>query len=461
MYEQKDAMKAENSERKLSMERSGEYAGVQGSAEQPLTQTENQIRANNNQLMEKVVERRNLRKAYKRVRSNKGAPGIDGMKVEELQKFLKINWETIRTTLLEGSYRPQPVRRVEIPKASGGMRKLGIPVVLDRFIQQAIQQVLTPIFEPTFSAYSYGFRPNRSARQAVRQSQDYVKKGRRYVVDTDLEKFFDNVNHDILMNKVHRHVKDKRVLRIIRRYLQAGVMLYGVCVKTEYGTPQGGPMSPLLANIMLTKLDKELEKRGHRFVRYADDFNIYVSSRRAGERVLKSIKTFLGNKLKLKVNETKSAVDRPWKRQLLGFTILWGENARISLAPRTLKRFKKRIKEITRRNRSESMEERIKKLNIYIIGWSSYFAIAKVRSIYEELDGWIRRRLRACLLKQWKRCKTKLSRLKALGLSEKSAGRIAFSRKKYWRLARTPQTSYAMSNAYWQEQGVKRLVDRL
>ena len=426
-----------------------------------MMQTNNQIRAEQDtRLMEKVVEKRNLKRAYKRVVSNKGAPGMDGMKVDDLLNFFRTNWETIREKLLEGTYKPQPVRRFEIPKTDGGMRQLGIPTVLDRFVQQAIQQVLTPIFECEFSPHSYGFRPKRSARQAVQQAQKYIREGRRYVVDIDIEKFFDKVNHDMLMGRVRKRVKDKRILRIIRRYRQSGVMVNGVCVATERGTPQGGPLSPLLANIMLTDLDKELEKRGHRFARYADDCNIYVSSKRVGERVFKGTKDFIEKKLKLKVNATKSAVDRPWKRKFLGFSFTFHYETRIRIAPETLAKFKNKIRELTKRSRSESMETRIRKLNTYIIGWSAYFALADVRIIYRDLDSWIRRRLRMCLLKQWKRCKAKLRNLVALGIPEKWAGCIAFSRKKYWRLANTPQINKALGSVFWQEQGLKSLVDR-
>lgn len=426
-----------------------------------MTQINNHILANyNNNLMEKVIERCNLKKALERVEQNKGAAGVDNMQVNELRPYLKARWETIKQELLEGTYKPAPVRRVEIPKPDGGVRLLGIPTVLDRFIQQAIQQVLTPIFEPTFSDSSYGFRPGKSARQAVRQAQLFIRQGKRIVVDIDLEKFFDSVNHDILMSKLAYSIQDKRILKTIRRYLQAGVMLNGCCVTTEEGTPQGGPISPLLANIMLNDLDQELTKRGHSFVRYADDCNIYINSKRAGQRVYQSISKFIEERLKLKVNEGKSAVDYPSRRKFLGFSFTSCWQVKLRIAPRTKIRFKERIRILTSRSKGISMKERLEKLNAYITGWSGYFGMAETLSVFQELDEWIRRRLRMCLLKQWKRCKTKLRNMVALGIPEQWAGCIAFSRKKYWRLAKTPQINKALGLAYWREQGLVRLVDR-
>jgi group II intron reverse transcriptase/maturase len=426
-----------------------------------MTQIENHISTNfNDNLMEKAVERSNLKKALERVESNKGAAGIDEMQTSELRQFLKANWENIKQELLDGTYKPAPVRRVEIPKQDGGVRLLGIPTVLDRFIQQAIQQVLTPIFEPTFSEFSYGFRPGKSARQAVRQAQRYIRSGRRIVVDIDLEKFFDRVNHDLLMSKLMKQVKDKRIHKIIRRYLQAGVMLNGCCVATEEGTPQGGPISPLLANIMLKDLDQELTNRGHAFVRYADDCNIYVKSKRAGQRVYQSVSKFIQKHLKLKVNKEKSAVDYPSKRKFLGFSFTFCEQVKLRVAAKTVEKFKANIRKLTKRNRSISMKERLENLNAYLMGWSGYFGIAEAKGIFQKLDEWIRRRLRMCLLKQWKRCKTKLRNLAKLGISEDWGSRIAYSRKKYWRLANTPQVSKALGLAYWREQGLISLVDR-
>lgn len=426
-----------------------------------MTHINNHILAKHNDyLMEKVVERGNLKKALERVERNKGAAGADNMQVDELRPYLKEHWENIKQELLEGTYKPSPVRRVEIPKSDGGVRLLGIPTVLDRFIQQAIQQVLTPLFEPMFSDSSYGFRPGKSARQAVRQAQVYIKQGKSIVVDIDLEKFFDRVNHDLLMSKSARSISDRRLLRVIRRYLQSGVMLNGCCVATEEGTPQGGPMSPLLANIMLNDLDKELTKRGHSFVRYADDCNIYVKSKRAGQRVYQSISRFIKDRLKLKVNEFKSAVDCPSRRKFLGFSFTSCWQVKLRIAPKTKTWFKEQIRRLTSRSRSMSMKERLEKLNAYILGWSGYFGIAEAASIFQEFDEWIRRRLRMCLLKQWKQCKTKLRNLVALGIDRKWAGRIVCSRKMYWRLANTPQMNKALGLAYWREQGLVSLVDR-
>ncbi len=426
-----------------------------------MTQLKQHILANHDEsLMEKVIERNNLKKALERVEKNRGAAGIDDMQFNELRAYLKANWERIKQELLDGTYRPTPVRRVEIPKQDGGVRQLGIPTVLDRFVQQAIQQVLTPIFEVTFSEFSYGFRPDKSARQAVLKAQAYIQAGKLVVVDTDLEKFFDRVNHDVLMTKVMKHIKDRRIHRIIRRYLKAGVMLNGCCVVSEEGTPQGGPLSPLLANIMLNDLDHELARRGHSFVRYADDCNIYVSSKRAGQRVFASVKNFLEKHLRLKVNEAKSVVDRPWRRKILGFSFTVGRKAQLRMAPQTIIKFKANIRKLTNRSQSISMEERLEKLNAYLLGWSGYFGIIQTKYIFPDLDEWIRRRLRACLLKQWKQCKTKRRKLIGLGIDKLWAGCIAFSRKKYWRLACSPQVNKALGLAYWREQGLIRLVDR-
>lgn len=333
--------------------------------------------------------------------------------------------------------------------------------MLDRFIQQAIQQVLTPIFEPIFSPYNYGFRPGKSARQAVRIAQKYIQSGKIIVVDIDLEKFFDRVNHDLLMTKVAKQVADKRIHKIIRRYLQAGVMLNGCCVATEEGTPQGGPLSPLLANIMLNDLDHELTQRGHSFVRYADDCNIYVSSKRAGQRVYASITKFIHERLRLIVNAQKSAIDYPNRRKFLGFSFTNCKEVKLRIAPKTKIKFKERIRELTNRSWGISMEERLEKLNAYLMGWSGYYGIAQTKSVFQELDEWIRRRMRMCLLKQWKRCKTKLSKLVSMGILEEWAGCIAFSRKQYWRLANTPQVNKALGLKYWREKGLVSLVGRI
>lgn len=426
-----------------------------------MTQTNNHILAEYTyQLMEKVIEDGNIKIALERVVKNKGAHGCDGMKVSELQEHLNVHWQRIKQELLNGTYKPMPVRRVEIPKPDGGIRQLGIPTVLDRLIQQATQQVLTPIFEPTFSEFSYGFRPGRSARQAVLQAQQYIKDGKKIVIDTDIEKFFDRVNHDILMAKVTKHVHDRRAHTLIRRYLQSGVMINGCCVSTEEGTPQGGPISPLLSNIMLNDLDQELAKRKHSFVRYADDCNIYVASKRAGQRVYASIKRWLETHLKLKINEEKSAVDKPSSRKFLGFSFTQKQEVKLRLAPKTEIKFREKIRTLTRRRDSMSMQERIKRLNAYILGWSGYFGIIETKSTFENLDRWIRRRLRMCLLKQWKFNRTKLRNLMDLGISRELSARIAYSRKQYWRLSHTPQVNKALGLAYWQDTGLRSLVER-
>lgn len=426
-----------------------------------MTQINNHILANhNNNLMEKVIEHNNIKKAIERVENNKGAPGVDNMQVKELRPYLNANWTRIKQELLDGTYKPLPVRRVEIPKPDGGLRELGIPTAIDRFIQQAIQQILTPIFEQTFSDFSYGFRPGKGARQAVRKAQEYIQNGKEIVVDIDLEKFFDRVNHDLLMTKITKQVGDKRIHKIIRRYLQAGVMLNGCCVRTEEGTPQGGPISPLLSNIMLNDLDHELTQRGHSFVRYADDCNIYVASKRAGERVYASITKFIEERLKLKVNKGKSAVDHPSKRKFLGFSFTCFDEIKLRIAPKTIIKFKDKIRQLTNRSWSISMTERLEKLNAYLLGWSGYFGIAQATMIFQTLDGWIRRRLRMCLLKQWKHCDTKLHNLIEIGKDESMAETVAYSRKKYWSLASSPQVHRILNVYYWKEQGLVPLVDR-
>lgn len=412
-------------------------------------------------LLEQALSRDNLIAALKRVKANGGAPGIDGMTTGELEACLKTQWPGIKAALLAGTYQPQPVRRVEIPKPNGGVRLLGIPTVLDRFIQQAIAQVLTPIFDPTFSASSFGFRPGRKAHDAVRQIQSYAQAGYTWVVDLDLEKFFDRVNHDVLMARVARKVTDKRVLRLIRRYLQSGIMLNGVRVRSEEGTPQGGPLSPLLANILLDDLDKELERRGHRFARYADDCNIMVRSERGGQRVMQSITEYLEQYLRLKVNREKSAVDRPWKRKFLGFSFYRHKGqVRIRLASKTLERFKDRVRELTSRRKPLSMTSRVEELNQYLRGWLGYFALADTPSIMQGLDQWIRRRLRNCQWKQWKEPTARQRNLRRLGLPEEAINLVVGSRKGYWRITNTPQLDQAMGIAYWRNLGLFSLKRR-
>ena len=412
-------------------------------------------------LLEAMLSGKNVLDALKRVERNKGSHGIDGMKVDGLRPFLRENWKTIRDSILEGIYKPKPVRRVEIPKPDGGKRLLGIPTVLDRFIQQAIAQVLNQVFDPHFSESSFGFRPGRKAHDAIHKARGYMNEGYKYVVDMDLEKFFDKVNHDILMHRISRRVKDKRVLKLIRLYLQSGVMLNGICVKNEEGTPQGGPLSPLLANILLDDFDKELEKRGHKFCRYADDCNIYLKSERAGQRVMKSITNFLENKLKLKVNKEKSAVDRPTKRKFLGFSFYTAKGIyEIRIHPNSLRRIKDKIKSITSRKWSISMEERIKKLNQVTTGWVNYFSIAKARSIMQRIDEWTRRRLRMCIWKQWKKPKTKIMKLVSMGIPKGKAYEWGNTRKGYWRIANSPILHTTLNNKYFNSISYSSLTAR-
>jgi RNA-directed DNA polymerase len=405
------------------------------------------------QLMEKVVDRDNLLMALRNVKRNGGAPGIDGMTVEELPDYLKRKWPKIRGQLLDGKYVPLPVKRVEIRKPGGGIRQLGIPTVLDRFIQQALLQILQQEWDGTFSESSFGFRPKRSAHQAIKRSQEYLKRGYLWVVDMDLEKFFDRVNHDKVMSEVRKRVSDKRVNILIQRFLRSGIEHEGRLMKSEMGTPQGGPLSPLLANLMLDNLDRELERRGHRFVRYADDCNIYVKSKRAGSRVLGSISRFLETHLKLSVNEAKSAVDRPWRRQFLGFTFSSKLNRRISV--KSIKRFKNRIREITCRVRGRRIEVIVKELRRYMLGWQGYFNFAQVRHILRELDSWIKRRLRCYLWKQWGR--RGYRELRKLGVSRDLAWNTAKSAHGPWRLSRSPGLAFALPAKYFAAMGLPRL----
>ena len=409
-------------------------------------------------LMEQILTRSNVLEAWERVRKNHGAPGVDGVTVEEYPAVWKTKYKEIEEALRSGRYRPSPVRQVAIPKPDGGERKLGIPTVQDRHIQQMILQVLTPIYEELFSDGSWGFRPGRSAHGAVRTAKGYVEEGNEWVVDLDIEKYFDRVNHDILMYRIAYHVHDKRVLKVIRAFLTAGVLENGVKVSTEEGTPQGGPLSPLLANILLDALDKELDKRGHKYVRYADDCNIYVRSRRAGERVMANVREFLEKKLRLKMNEQKSGVDRANRRKFLGFTLMkrMGKTC-IAISWKSRERFKEKIRELTNRNRGISMENRLDRLNRYLRGWMTYYRLSETPSIPNTLDQWIRRRLRACRLKEWKRSRTVYSRLRSLGIADEEARKLAGSRKGYWRKSATPQINKALDNAYWANQGLVSL----
>lgn len=408
--------------------------------------------------MEAVVERENMMAAYKRVAGNKGAAGVDGMSVDELKPYLDEHWVRIKGELLEGRYEPQAVAQVEIPKPNGGMRKLGIPTVVDRLIQQAIHQVLEPVFDRDFSKSSYGFRRGRNAHQAVKQARENVKEGRRWVVDIDLEKFFDRVNHDILMARVARKVNDKRVLRLIRRYLQAGIMTDGIVTARQEGTPQGSPLSPLLSNIMLDDLDKELERRGHKFCRYADDCNIYVQSRLAGERVMKSITQFLERKLRLRVNATKSVVDRPWKLKFLGYSMTMEKKPRMKLARQSIERFKAKLRALFRQGRGRSVQKLIEELNPILRGWINYFRLAEVKDIFEELDGWIRRRLRNILWRQWKRVYTRVKNLMKRGLEEVRAWQSATNGRGAWWNSGASHMNEAFPRSYFDRMGLISLL---
>jgi RNA-directed DNA polymerase len=408
--------------------------------------------------MEAIVERANLKKALVQVKRNKGAAGIDGMSVDDLPTYLKDHWLPIRSQLLEGTYKPQPVRRVEIPKASGGTRALGIPTVLDRFVQQAAMQVLQADWDGTFSETSFGFRPGRSAHQAVARAQAYIASGHGFVVDIDLEKFFDRVNHDILMGLVAKRVSDKRIRKLIRGFLTAGVLAEGLVSPTEEGTPQGGPLSPLLSNLMLDVLDKELEKRGHRFVRYADDCNIYVRSQRAGERVMASVEKFLAKRLRLKVNKAKSAVAKPSVRKFLGFSFTRSKQPRRRIAPQALARFKSRVHELTRRTRGASPKQIVKELSGYLVGWRGYFGFCETPAVLRELDQWLRRRLRAIAWKQWRSGPTRFAELRRRGVGRDLAAQSAGSPHGPWRLSNSPALTIALSNAFLGSLGLPSLA---
>jgi len=414
--------------------------------------------ANTDKLIEEACEKENLKEALRRVKANAGAAGVDGMSVKELPDFLRENWPRLKEQLLSGTYRPQPVRRVEIPKTGGGMRKLGIPTVVDRFVQQAVLQVLQERWDPTFSEFSYGFRPGRSAHQAVAKAQEYIQQGYDWVVDLDLEKFFDRVNHDVLMSRVARRISDKRMLKLIRGFLNSGVMENGLVGPTDEGTPQGGPLSPLLSNLLLDELDRELERRGHRFVRYADDSNIYVKSERAGQRVMEGVKRFLTRKLRLKVNESKSAVARPKDRKFLGFSFTSGEVVKRRIAPKAILRFKERIRELTRRTRGISIERMIEELRGYLIGWRGYFGFCETPSILKELEGWTRRRLRSVIWKQWKRGPVRFKELRSRGIGIALAAKTAGSAHGPWGLSNSPALARALPNAFFNSLGLSSLA---
>jgi RNA-directed DNA polymerase len=409
-------------------------------------------------LMEEVLERENLKEALRRVKANKGSAGIDGMTVQNLPRYLVKHWPEHRDQLLSGTYQPQPVKRVEIPKPDGGVRKLGIPSVLDRFVQQALLQVLQRKWDPTFSEHSYGFRPNRSARQAVAKAQQYIAEGYRTVVDFDLEKFFDRVNHDKLMGQVAKRITDKRVLKLIRAFLNAGVMEGGLVSPSVEGTPQGGPLSPLLSNLVLDELDRELERRGHRFVRYADDSNIYVRTERAGQRVMESVTRFITDKLKLKVNGEKSAVAKPQERKFLGFSFTGHVEPKRRIAPKAVKRFKERVREITRRRKGNSLGKRIEDLKRYLTGWRGYFGFCQTPSVLAELDSWVRRRLRCIFWIQWKTGRRRFDELYRRGVERQLAANTVGSNHGPWRMSVSKALSAALSNAFFDSLGLPKLA---
>jgi RNA-directed DNA polymerase len=444
-------------------------ARTEGGGQQPLragtgaearTAAVGRTNAEGPRLMEAVVERGNVWVAYRRVVQNKGAAGVDGVTVPEFKDWLKEHWPTVKAALLAGRYLPQAVRAVEIPKPSGGgMRLLGIPTVVDRLIQQALLQVLQPIFEPGFSDSSYGFRPGRNAHQAVRAAQQYVRAGKRFVIDLDLEKFFDRVNHDILVSRVARQVKDERVLKLIRGFLEAGLMQDGLVKPRTQGSPQGGPLSPLLSNILLTDLDRELERRGHLFCRYADDCNVYVSSRAAAEHAMAEITRFLEKRLKLKVNPDKSACARPWERKFLGYSLTRPERARLKIAPESLKRLYEKARERLRAGRGRSLAATISELNPLLRGWMSYFRLTEVKSVLEELDGWVRRKLRCLLWRQWKRVVTRAKSLMKQGLKEKRAWQSATNGRGAWWNAGASHMNLAYPKSHFDRMGLVSLVD--
>jgi RNA-directed DNA polymerase len=427
--------------------------------ESPSTTNDPESPASTNRLMEEVCERENLKEALRRVKANKGSAGVDGMTVGGITDYLKLHWPTIREQLLNGTYEPRPVRRVEIPKPDGGVRKLGIPTVLDRLIQQAVMQVLQGQWDPTFSASSYGFRPGRSAQQAVAQAQKHIAEGHGWCVDFDLEKFFDRVNHDKLMGQIAKRVEDKRLLKLIRAFLNAGVMENGLVSPSVEGTPQGGPLSPLLSNLVLDELDRELERRRHRFVRYADDCNLYVRSERAGQRVMESVTQFITQKLRLKVNETKSAVARPQERKFLGFSFSAGPEVKRVIARKALDRFKRRVREITRRAKGVSMKTTIEELAPYMRGWRGYFGFCETPEVLIGLTRWVRLRLRAAMWRQWKTPRRRREALIELGVRTRLASNTAGSGLGPWYLAKAKALSVGLSNAYFKSLGLPSLFE--
>lgn len=443
-------------------------AEVRGAGQKPSTKrsgaelgtaTSGRTKSEDHRLMEQVVERSNLRLAYQRVVENKGAAGVDGLSVSEFKDWLKMHWPSVKQALLEDRYLPRAVRRVDIPKPSGGIRTLGVPTVVDRLIQQALHQVLQPLFEPTFSDTSFGFRPGRGAHQAVRKAQGYIREGKRWVVDIDLEKFFDRVNHDVLMARVARQVSDARVLKLIRRFLEAGMMSEGLVQPRTEGTPQGGPLSPLLSNILLNDLDQELQRRQLAFCRYADDCNIYVRSRRAGQRVMSGVRTFLEGALKLRMNAEKSAVARPWERKFLGFSVTSHRESRLRIAPASVQRLMQKVRDLMRAGRGRSLAHTIEDLNPLLRGWINYFRLTESKGVLEELDSWMRRRLRCLLWRQWKRPATRARKLCALGLGAERAHLSAGNGLGPWWNAGASHMNLALPAKYFTSKGLVSLMD--
>ncbi len=441
-----------------SGERTGRNPGMARAGAEADTAYGAQPKSERDRLMSRVVERDNMQRAYSRVMKNRGAPGIDGMRCEDLKEWLKVNWSQVKRALLNGTYRPQSVRRVDIPKPQGGIRTLGVPTVVDRLIQQALHQAMQPLFEPTFSQSSYGFRPGRSAQQAVTKAAEYIRGGKRWVVDMDLEKFFDRVNHDVLMARVARQVQDKTVLSLIRRFLQAGMMANGVETPRYEGTPQGGPLSPLLSNILLTDLDRELEERQLLFCRYADDCNIYVSSPRAGQRIMEGVKGFLANRLKLTVNDSKSAVARPWERKFLGYSVTNRQVSKIRIAKQSIQRLMDAVRQLSIGGKGSSLPQTIERLNPVLRGWMSYFSLTQSRRPIEELDAWVRRRLRCLVWRQWKRTRTRETKMLSLGLDAPRAWKSSVNGRGPWWNAGAKHMIAALPPKFFTQLGLVSLV---
>jgi len=454
-------MRQKSEQLELALDGTGETPRSQRSGEAPTTSNETDPSGGDRLLMEQVVARANALAALKRVKQNQGSPGVDGMTVDDLSPYLAEHWEKIREQLLAGTYQPRPVKRAEIPKPGGGTRQLGIPTVLDRFIQQCLLQVLQPQFDPTFSNHSYGFRPGRSAHDAVRAAQQYIQSGRRWVADVDLAKFFDRVNHDVLMERLSRRIADGRVLRLIRRYLVAGIMANGVVVERHEGTPQGGPLSPLLANVLLDEVDKELERRGLVFARYADDLNVYTGSKRAANDAMATLKRRFA-RLRLQVNEAKSTVARVWERKFLGYSfwVAAGRVVRLRVAPAALAEMKDRVRQITSRNGGRSLTRVAEELREYLTGWKLYFRLAETRGVFDDLDKWLRHRLRAVQLKQWKRGTTAYRELRARGVPDRVALAAAAHARRWWAIASHGALQTALPTSYFDRLGVPRLAGR-